>query len=313
MGRSGLKAWLGGVVACAGWLAGCSATPAATPAQAPANAVARWEGSGLRVSLSEVAKSVCVSEQGCATGPKGAISIKPLEPRLRQAISDALETAGFELVTRDAERDMLADVEWHGTDTIALRLQDVHGRLIDEASYRRNLSHCRELTDTSWDGCWAANFETMKAELLRPLRESPKLKSFALKARAGEQAALGASTGQSTPGAEASSHGAAASLPERLDDATLTATLASHQDELERACFQPAFDARSDSASSSARVSTVITIRPSGQVESVTTAGDPPGYLHLASCVAERVRSFRFPAARSQTSAKVPFIFATEP
>jgi hypothetical protein len=126
-----LKVWLGGAVASAGWLLGCSAAQTPTPAQAPASAVVRWEGSGLRVSLSEVAKSVCVSEQGCATGPKGAVSIKPLEPKLRQAISDALTTAGFELVTRDAERDMLADVEWHGTDTIALRLQDVHGRLID--------------------------------------------------------------------------------------------------------------------------------------------------------------------------------------
>jgi hypothetical protein len=293
-------------------LAGCSSAPPPAPTKAPA-APARWEGSGLRVALSEVAKSVCVSEQGCATGPKGAVSIKPLEPKLKQAISDALVTAGFELVQRDAERDMLADVEWHGTDTIALKLQDVHGRLIDEASYRRNLSHCRDLTDTSWDGCWAANFDAMKTELLRPLRQSPKLKSFALKARAGDEASpgLGAKSNagaSSADGARTSN----ASLPERLDDATLTATLARHQDELERACFQPAFDARSDGASSSARVSTVITVQPSGQVESVTTSGDPPGYLHLASCVAARVRGFRFPAARGVTSAKVPFIFAAE-
>ena len=72
-------------------VAGCGSAPSA-PVKAPAAPV-RWEGSGLRVSLSEVAKSVCVSEQGCATGPKGAVSIKPLEPKLKQAISDALVTA----------------------------------------------------------------------------------------------------------------------------------------------------------------------------------------------------------------------------
>lgn len=309
MGTSLLKTWMG-VFGFSLLLDGCAAE-VAQPVQAPA-AVARWEGSGLRVSLSSEAKSVCVSDQGCAGGPKGAISIRPLEPRLRDAISEALTSAGFQLVTVDAERDMLADVEWHGTDTIALRLQDANGRLIDEASYQRSLARCRELPDLTWDSCWAANFEAMKTELLKPLRHSEKLKSFALKARG-----LNGPDGGITPGPLSSvdsgaTTGSSAQLPERLDDATLTVQLASHQAELERACFQPVFDARSDRASSSAKVSTKITIQPSGQVDAVTTSGDPPGYLHLAACVAAHIRGWRFPAAKNATTATVPFIFAAE-
>lgn len=294
---------------CVAWLAGCSAAPAPRPATAPAP-VARWEGSGLRVSLSEVAKSVCVSEQGCAAGPKGAVSIKPLEPKLRDAISDALVKAGFELVTVDAERDMLANVEWHGTDTIALRLQDVHGRLIDEASYQRNLARCRELPELTWDSCWAANFEAMKAELLRPLRASSKLKTFALKQRGPTSDTTEA--GRVSGSSDNATTPTTSPLRDRLDDATIAAALNSHQDELQRTCFQPAYDARSDSASSSARVSTVITIAASGRVESVTTGGDPAGYLHLAACISNQVRSWRFPAARGSTTSNVPFIFAAE-
>lgn len=309
MGTSLLKTWLGG------WgfwllLSGCSAE-VAQPVRAPMAAPSRWEGSGLRVSLSSVAKSVCVSDEGCAGGPKGAISIQPLQPQLRDAISDALTGAGFQLVTVDAERDMLADVEWHGTDTIALRLQDAHGRLIDEASYQRSLARCRELPELTWDTCWAANFEAMKTELLQPLRHSEKLKSFALKARGLSGIDSDAALDPRSAAGPATTTGSA-HLPERLDDATIMSQLASHQDELERACFQPAFDARSDRASSSAKVSTKITIQPSGQVDAVTTSGDPPGYLHLASCVAAQVQSWRFPAAKKATTASVPFIFAAE-
>lgn len=310
MGTSLLKTWMGGV-GCWLLLCGCSAE-VAQPAHAPAPAAARWEGSGLRVSLSSVAKSVCVSDLGCASGPKGAVSIRPLEPKLREAISDALVSAGFQLVTVDAERDMLADVEWHGTDTIALRLQDAHGRLIDEASYQRSLARCRELPDLTWDSCWAANFDAMKTELLRPLRHSEKLKNFAMKARGLTETDVGSPIGSLGTADSEATTGSGPRQPERLDDATITAQLASHQDELERACFQPAFDARSDRASSSAKVSTKITIQPSGQVDAVTTSGDPPGYLHLASCVAAHVQSWRFPAAKKATTALVPFIFAAE-
>lgn len=276
------------------------------------NRAERWEGAGLRVSLSELAKSVCVAEQGCAGGPKGAVSLRPLEPKLRDAITATLRSAGFELVGTQDERDLQADVEWHGTDTICLRLQDMHGRLIDEARYRRSLARCRELADATWDGCWARNFDTMKAELLKPLRESAGLKSFARRKRGLTPFEPVELAGATTSSGSAATAPARAGLPEQLDEAALAATINGHRDQLERACFQPAFEARAESASRAARVATVITIHASGRVDQVSTSGDPRGYLHLASCVATHVRSWRFPAALKPTVASVPFIFAAE-
>lgn len=308
-----LSSW--GCLGLGGCSAGADGGPPRSPhvAHAPASE-ATWEGAGLRVSLSELAKTVCVTEQSCPGSARGSVSIRPLEPKLREAITEALRSAGFELVNLEAERDLLADVEWRGTDTIALRLQDAHGRLIDQASYRRSLARCGKLSGSTWDGCWAANFDSMKVELSRPLRESPKLKSFARKVR-GISGLESAETGpaslaaETPPSAPASSRHA---LPEQLDEAALAATINGHRDELERACFTPAFEARADSASSSARVSTVITIQTSGQVADVSTTGDPPGYLHLASCIVAHVRSWRFPAAAKPTVTSVPFVFATE-
>jgi hypothetical protein len=242
----------------------------------------------------------------------GVISVKPLEPPLRAAISDALLAAGFELVSGEAERDMLADVEWRGTDTIALKLEDTHGRLIDQASYQRSLSRCRELPDLTWNTCWAANFETMKSELVKPLRHSAAVISFARRRRVPESSEGGVAvsshsgSGVETPSAPQSG------LPEHLDGALLEQTVASHRDEVERWCFQPAFDAKAEDATNSARVGTTLTIDPHGRVRTIATSGDPPGYLHLASCIAEQVKTWRFPAAERETTASIPFIFAAD-
>jgi len=271
-----------------------------------------WEGAGLRVVLSNEARSVCVSEQGCPAGPMGAISVKPLEPPLRAAISDALLAAGFQVVSGEAERDMLADVEWRGTDTIALKLEDTHGRLIDQASYQRSLSRCRQLPDLTWNTCWAANFEAMKSELVKPLQRSAALISFARRRRVPEISQPGAPVSSNSPSTEETHSAPASRLPERLDGALLEQTVASHRDEVQRSCFQPAFDARAEAASSSARVGTTLTIEPGGRVRTIATSGDPPGYLHLASCIAEHVRTWRFPAAQRETTASIPFIFAAD-
>jgi hypothetical protein len=59
-------------------------------------------------------------------------------------------------------------------------------------------------------------------------------------------------------------------------------------------------------------VGTTLTIEPGGRVQAIATSGDPPGYLHLASCIAEHVKSWRFPAAERATTASIPFIFAAD-
>lgn len=138
---------------------------------------------GLRITLPSTAKTICVSEAGCPEGPKGTLQIRPLQPPVRAALAQALIGAGLEVVADDAERDMVADVEWRGTDTIALRLHDRHGRLVEQASFRRSLDRCRDLPELTWDSCWAANFERMKSDLARPLQRSGPLLAFAQKRR----------------------------------------------------------------------------------------------------------------------------------
>jgi hypothetical protein len=269
------------------------------------------DGLGLRVALSESAKSVCVFEEGCAGVPKGTIRIQPLEPKIREAVSEALVAAGLRLVGVEAERDMEADVEWRGTDTIALRLQDGRGHLIEQASYSRNLERCRGLAVLTWDTCWAANFERMKAELSQPLRRSAALLAFARRASgvasvAGDPAAPAPEPAWRQPSALGPVQ------PQRLESLQLQATVARYREQLERSCWQPAREAREPNASNSARVSTSITISPSGNVDNVTTAGDPPGYPHLARCIATQVRHWRFPPAKSPTTTSMPFVFASD-
>lgn len=272
----------------------------------------RWDAAGLRVALSSHAKSVCVLEQGCAEGPKGAISIQPLKPQFRQAISEALTGLGFELVDVESDRDIVADVEWRGTDTIALRLQDVHGRVIEGTSFSRSLERCRQLTELNWDSCWAANFDVMKQALARPLERSAALLAFARKTKGMTRDGDGQAPEATVRPSASTVPGAATAVTEHLNAAQLQETVARYRKEMERNCWLPALESRDPSASTSARVAVSVTINASGSVDRVTTAGDPPGYLHLASCIAVQVRGWRFPPTTQGTTANIPFVFASD-
>lgn len=292
-------------------VASCSAapTPASTttcPAPcAPKNAAV----AGLRVVVSESANNVCVTEGGCLGEPVGSVRTTPLQAPIRRAVSEALSDAGFELVAGDAERDLVAGVEWRGTDTISLGLRDSNGRLIDQASYRRSLEPCRALPELTWDTCWAANFERMKPALARPLTSSPAVLAFARKAKGlgNEPASASAAVPQEVPVEPTQTV-----LSERLSDQQIQETVARYREQVQRTCWQPARDAREPTAPSSARVSTSITVGAAGSVLDVKTGGDPLGYLRLADCVAGQVRGWRFPAAKNATTASIPFVFAGE-
>jgi hypothetical protein len=95
-----------------------------------------------------------------------------------------------------------------------------------------------------------------------------------------------------------------------LNDLQLQETVARYREELQRACWQPALEAREPTAPSSARVSTTVSIDALGAVQDVKTGGDPLGYARLASCIAEQVRTWRFPPAKGATTANIPFVFA---
>lgn len=298
------------VVGLALGLWGCSGS-SGQGSQVAGTARASSDASGLRVALSAEAKSVCVSEQGCAEGPKGAFKIRPLEPEFRAAVSETLQGLGFELVSVEAERDLVADVEWRGTDTIALRLQDGHGRLIEQASFSRSLERCQRLAELTWGTCWAANFDGMKEALSRPLERSAALLAFARKLKqAGAGSALVSEVGPTGSEPQAAPSAASGRLPKELDGLAIERTLAQYRRDLERSCWLPALEAREPNAPTAARVATVVTIGPSGRVERVTTPSDPPGYLHLSACVVTQVKSWRFPAAQRATTTSVPFVFA---
>lgn len=284
--------------ACGGQAAaGCQTTPA------------QAGGLGLRVSLSDEAKSVCMFDEGCGGAPKGAIRIQRLQPSIREALSETLIAAGFELVERDAERDVLADVEWRGTDTIALRLQDERGRVIDQASFRRSLERCHELPKLTWDTCWAANFPRMKEELTRPLQRSVALQAFARQARHG-----GAETGlvERAPVRAVKESTQREARGEQLEAVQVQETVARNREGLQRHCWLPALEARDPSAPSAARVSTTVTIGANGNVEKVSASADPLGYPRLSSCIVSQLRQWRFPPARNSSVATIPFVFASD-
>ena len=293
---------LGLVCVAAAALPGCAGTPVAPPRTAE-----RTETLGLRVSVSSQATSVCVFAEGCAGAPQGAIQLRPLEPSIREAVSQALVAAGFELVDAAADGDLLADVEWRGTDTLSLRLQDTHGRFVDQSSYRRSLERCRDLPKLTWDSCWAANFLPMKEALARPLRSSPAVRALVRKAEPGPSpavTALGHSASQRpAPGAVTRSELSAGQIQE---------TVAQHREELQRACWLPAVEARDPSAPSSARVATSLSIDASGKVLAVTTGGDPLGYPRLSGCITSQVQGWHFPSAAGPSRVNIPFVFASD-
>jgi hypothetical protein len=55
-----------------------------------------------------------------------------------------------------------------------------------------------------------------------------------------------------------------------------------------------------------------ITVASSGNVENVSTSGDPKGYPGLARCIQSRVSSWKFPRSSGTTTVNVPFVFAAQ-
>lgn len=98
----------------------------------------------------------------------------------------------------------------------------------------------------------------------------------------------------------------------QLDATSIQRTVSTYVPAVRRGCWQPALDARSPDAPSSARVVATITVAPSGAVDNVTSTGDPAGYPGLARCIESRVRGWKFPAGSGTTTANVPFVFAAQ-
>lgn len=97
-----------------------------------------------------------------------------------------------------------------------------------------------------------------------------------------------------------------------LDSAAVQSTVRRYTSSVKRSCWQPALDTRDNNAPTSARVAVTITVAGSGNVQNVSTSGDPRGYRGLATCIARRVRGWQFPASSGPTTVNVPFVFAAQ-
>jgi hypothetical protein len=93
-----------------------------------------------------------------------------------------------------------------------------------------------------------------------------------------------------------------------LNEAAVKRTIQRHRNSVVDTCMSYAVGAAPGDPTS-VRVPVTIRVEPSGEVRSVVTEAEPPGYLDLRRCVEERVAAWRFPGARAETVVNVAFVF----
>jgi predicted Zn finger-like uncharacterized protein len=117
---------------------------------------------------------------------------------------------------------------------------------------------------------------------------------------------------QGGPAGPQSSRGEVAAAGNQLDADSVQRTVQRYSQSVRRSCWQPALDGRAQDAPSAARVLVTITVAGSGEVQNVSSEGDPKGYPGLSRCIEGKVRQWRFPASGGTTTVKVPFVFAAQ-
>jgi predicted Zn finger-like uncharacterized protein len=96
----------------------------------------------------------------------------------------------------------------------------------------------------------------------------------------------------------------------QLSQGEISAVVSQNQPLVKRKCWQPALEARAANAPTTARVSGSLTIGASGAVESASASGAERDYPGLSSCIAARMKGWKFPPSGSSTTVNVPFVFA---
>ncbi len=96
----------------------------------------------------------------------------------------------------------------------------------------------------------------------------------------------------------------------QLSAGEIQGVVAQNQSIVKRKCWQPALESRAANAPSNARVNGSITIGASGSVESASASGGERDFPGLASCIAGRMKGWKFPPSSSSTPVNVPFVFA---
>ncbi|XYI03988.1 GYF domain-containing protein [Sorangium sp. So ce1128] len=98
----------------------------------------------------------------------------------------------------------------------------------------------------------------------------------------------------------------------QLSQGEISSVVESNRPSVRRHCWQPALDARASNASTTARVSASVVIGASGAVQSVSAGGSEKDYPGLSSCIASRIKSWRFPPSSGSTPVTIPFVFAAQ-
>jgi hypothetical protein len=113
------------------------------------------------------------------------------------------------------------------------------------------------------------------------------------------------------PGAVPNGPGAAPMATGELTAGEVSGVVDRNRPLIKRRCWQPEVSAR-QGMGGSARVNASFTIGPSGAVQSASASGAEDDYPGLSSCIAARIREWKFPASASSTPVKVPFVFAAQ-
>jgi len=117
----------------------------------------------------------------------------------------------------------------------------------------------------------------------------------------------GPSVGGGSAGAGAGT--SAGSVP--LDKADIERVVNSQRAAVNRACWEPASASGDPNTQKSARVVLSLWIDPSGAVSGASASGGE-AYPGLASCVAGKAKGWRFPSSSATSTAKIPFVFASQ-
>ncbi|MGK3991202.1 GYF domain-containing protein [Sorangium sp. So ce136] len=113
------------------------------------------------------------------------------------------------------------------------------------------------------------------------------------------------------PSSGPGTQGAGAGLSQ-LSQGEISSVVESNRPSVRRHCWQPALDARASNASTTARVSASVVIGASGAVQSVSAGGSEKDYPGLSSCIASRIKAWRFPPSSGSTPVTIPFVFAAQ-
>ena len=98
----------------------------------------------------------------------------------------------------------------------------------------------------------------------------------------------------------------------QLSTGEISGVVEANRPMVKRRCWQPALDATKGLGGSSARVSATIVIAPSGAVQVASASGAEKDYPGLSSCIAARIKAWKFPASGGTTPVNIPFVFAAQ-